>query len=126
MRWKKIGKYHLISDEGKVKVLARKSKDGRNLKESIVKTQYDSAGYERIVINSKTYRIHCLVAMAFLPNPNKHKHVKHITSDIHNNHPSNLIWVNKYTKNIYRDKSMGYLFPHKPRRKPSIKTIPYK
>ena len=45
--------------------------------------------------NSKNYRIHRLVAGAYLPNPNNYPEVHHINSIRTDNRIENLAWVNK-------------------------------
>lgn len=45
--------------------------------------------------NSKNYRIHRLVAEAYLPNPNNYPEVHHINSIRTDNRIENLAWVSK-------------------------------
>ena len=51
--------------------------------------------YELHLGRGKTYRIHRLVAEAFLPNPDGKPFVDHIDRDKLNNNVSNLRWVTK-------------------------------
>ena len=44
---------------------------------------------------SKHFSVCKLVAIAFIPNPEKLKYVKHIDNDNSNNNVSNLIWSDK-------------------------------
>jgi hypothetical protein len=61
----------------------------------ILKTQKDKKGYERasITINrvKHTYKLHRVVAMTFIPNPDKLPQVNHIDGDKRNNAPENLM-----------------------------------
>ena len=78
-----------VSDLGRVKSNLR---DGR-----ILKTNTDSKGYERlrVTINRKKYafKLHRLVAEAFVPNPDNKPQVNHIDGNKQNNAASNLEWV---------------------------------
>ena len=73
------GKYQ-VSNLGRVKSLSRVDTIGRKVKEKILKTQIDKGGYLRTKLShkgkTKTFRIHQLVAMAFLGHiPCGHKQV---------------------------------------------------
>lgn len=61
--------------------------------------------YYKIGINDKTYRIHCLVAKYFIPNPNpnEYKMIDHIDRNKHNNHYKNLRWCNHSINNVNRN-----------------------
>jgi len=52
-----------------------------------------STGYVRVSILEKSYFMHRLVALAFIPNPNDLPTVDHINGDKSNNHVSNLRWL---------------------------------
>ena len=54
--------------------------------------------YETVSIGNKTYRVHQLVALAFLPNPNNLPTVDHKDRDRSNNNVSNLRWANHKTQ----------------------------
>lgn len=85
--WKEIKGFenqYAISTKGRVK----------NLKTNrILGDRYDSNGYKIVDLKRKNYKIHRLVALVFLPNPNKLLQVNHIDERKDNNDISNLEWV---------------------------------
>lgn len=91
MKWKKIkelNNLYKVSDTG----LVKKAKTGK-----IMTPKPNYKGYQRITfnINGKRYifRVHRLVAMAFIPNPNNLPQVNHKDGNKENNNVSNLEWV---------------------------------
>lgn len=64
-------------------------------KEILLKQFVTLKGYYTVNINSKTKRVHRLVAMAFLPNPLKLAEVNHKDENKSNNALSNLEWCNR-------------------------------
>lgn len=110
--WKDIKGYegYQVSNLGRVRSLDRdiliqlpngkfykSRKKGRLLTPS-----KDKDGYLQISINhSKHGKIHRLVAMAFLPNPNNYKCVNHKDENKQNNHADNLEWCTKKYNNQY-------------------------
>ena len=91
--WKPIAGYeelYEVSDLGRVRSLGN---DGtRVLKGSKLKN-----GYLNVCLskngNKKTYSIHRLVALTFIPNPNDLPQVNHINEDKTDNRVVNLEWV---------------------------------
>ena len=55
----------------------------------------DDAGYIRVCINEKSYRMHSLVARAFLPNWENKPHVNHKDGNRSNNRLYNLEWCTR-------------------------------
>lgn len=53
---------------------------------------FNGKGYRRVRIQGKNFKVHRLVAEAFVPNPDNLPHVLHIDGDRHNNHYTNLEW----------------------------------
>ncbi len=97
--WKDIEGYealYKVSNLGRVKSLDRIDSIGRHRKGKILKPSF-SQGYPYINlrIKSKTqpYRIHHLVATAFIPNPEHKPEVNHIDGNKRNNCVDNLEWV---------------------------------
>ena len=91
-RWKEIegtGGRLLVSDQGRIKSLLR---DGR-----ILKTGRDKKGYLRLRVTldrkKYVYKVHRLVAGAFLENPDGKPQVNHINGDKSDNRVCNLEWV---------------------------------
>ena len=58
--------------------------------------------YRGIKINGKNYRIHRLIATAFLPNPNNLPEVDHINRNKADNRPENLRWADDYIQSNNR------------------------
>lgn len=77
-----------INEEGKVLLENNKIKA----------TTINNKGYERITLsensNKKSFSIHRLVALHFIPNPNNLRYVNHKDGNKLNNHVNNLEWCN--------------------------------
>ena len=56
---------------------------------------YNGKGYRRIRLQGKTFKVHRLVAEAFVPNPHDLPNVLHKDGDRENNHYTNLEWSDK-------------------------------
>lgn len=101
--WKDIEGYeglYQVSNLGRVKSLCQNNmKNG-----SIMKLCFDKYGYNVITLRNKgkkkTYKVHRLVALHFIDNPNNHPQLNHIDEDKTNNASSNLEWCDaKYNTN---------------------------
>ena len=76
-----------VSDDGKIYTLDHSylRKNGRldNRKGKQLRPSVDKYGYERVVLTKngirKTYSVHKLVALAFIPNPENKTTINHIT-----------------------------------------------
>lgn len=74
-----------VSNMGNV----RNTENGYILKGSI------KWGYKQVTIHKKWYRVHRLVAHAFIPNPDNKPEVDHIDKNTSNNTVSNLRWATR-------------------------------
>lgn len=74
--------------------------------EIILKQASDKDGYKKVSLSignqKRIYRrVHRLVAMAFLENPNNYQIVNHLDGDVTNNHVSNLEWCNNSQNQLH-------------------------
>ena len=109
--WKKVPvegfERYSISSIGQV----RNDKTGRILKQNI-----REEGYCYIQLsgeNKKHFRVHRLVALAFIPNPNEYPYVNHIDGDKENNCIENLEWCTQLhnTQSLNTKKRFGCIRP---------------
>ena len=104
--WKDIEGYeglYKVSTCGKVKSLER-YRNGKNeskayVKERILRPGKDGSGYLFVVLSKeckeKTFKIHRLVAQAFIPNPEHLQDINHKDEIKTNNYASNLEWCTR-------------------------------
>jgi hypothetical protein len=68
--------------------------------------------YRIVKLNKKKHKIHRLVALAFIPNPNKKQFVDHIDNNPSNNNANNLRWVtaqeNQFNKKKFKNNTSGF------------------
>ena len=102
--WKEIDGYNQryeVSNYGRVRskdmVVNGRLQNCHKIKGRILKPYTDKEGYKGVVLcinqKRKTFRLHRLVAAAFIPNPDNKPCVDHIDGDRTNNHADNLRWV---------------------------------
>lgn len=97
--WKEIDgeRGYYVSNMGRVK-----STDYRRTgQERIMKQSENFVGYGRMTVNIRgnVYAVRRLVAVAFVPNPNNYRNVRHIDGDFRNARADNLEWYkNNYNK----------------------------
>lgn len=104
--WKDIqgfeNKYQ-VSNIGRVKSLSYFNNLGKFKKSIILKKRLTDRGYNTAVIyndgKQKTFKVHRLVAIEFIPNPQNKPFVNHIDGNKENNIVSNLEWCT-HSENI--------------------------
>ena len=89
--WKDIEPYkniYQVSNLGRIKSLLYN-------KEKILKTRVQPRGYELVNLKGKTFKVHRLVAEAFVLNNNNYNEVNHKDENKLNNYANNLEWCNR-------------------------------
>lgn len=109
--WKDVVGYeglYQVSNKGRVKSLSRHREVGwANYisKERIIKPATHRQGYKYVCLhkngNKKIFKIHRLVAIAFIPNPNGFNCINHKDENPSNNNLENLEWCNHSYNNRY-------------------------
>ena len=109
--WKDIEKYegyYQVSNLGKVKSLQRivvDKKSTRTFKSRVLKPSPDTHGYLQVRPSKKgkvkTFRVHQLVARAFIPNPHNKPEINHDDGNKINNCVSNLEWQTSRENSIH-------------------------
>ncbi|MFZ8934053.1 MAG: NUMOD4 domain-containing protein [Bacteriovoracaceae bacterium] len=100
--WKDVVGYegfYKVSNLGRVKSINRFDVNGRYWESKIIKFTLDKRGYPRLTLNKNgcrsVFRVHRLVAIAFIDNPMKKPQVNHIDENKLNNCVDNLEWCTK-------------------------------
>lgn len=100
--WKDIKGYegrYQVSNLGRVRSLKFKSHT-KFSKAGVLTAMKDGLGYMCVNLSRKTFKVHRLVADAFIENPNNFKCVNHKDEDKTNNKAENLEWCShKYNNN---------------------------
>lgn len=83
----------------------------RNKKTQKILTQQIKDGYKVIILNGKHYRVHRLLAKAFIENPLNKECVDHINCNTIDNNLINLRWVtkneNSYNRTLSKNNKSG-------------------
>ena len=105
--WRKVEGYdnYSVSNQGRVK-----NKDDYIMTGGI----NSKTGYRYVILgnNKKNLKIHRLVALAFIPNPNNLPQVNHIDKNRLNNNINNLEWVYNIDNNqsVNKNVNIGCIF----------------
>ena len=110
--WKDIEGYeglYQVSTCGNIKSLAKPRKNGNGRcyiqKEKLLKQSFTSTGYKKVELykdgKRKSFKVHRLVAIAFIPNPDNKPEVNHIDGNKINNNIDNLEWVTSSENTIH-------------------------
>ena len=103
--WKDVEGYeglYQVSNFGNIKSLARivhsEKRSDYKIKEKVLKQSDTTTGYKKVELHKdnekrKSFKVHRLVAQAFIPNPENKREVNHIDGNKHNNNVNNLEWV---------------------------------
>ena len=109
--WKDIEGYeglYQVSTCGNVKSLPKVRRNGTGTyiqKERLLKPSNTSTGYKKVELckdgKRKSFKVHRLVAIAFIPNPDNKPEVNHIDGNKINNNIDNLEWVTSSENSIH-------------------------
>lgn len=102
--WKDVLGYeglYKISNYGNI-ISFKRYPSGKLLKPSVDKDGYLQIGIRDEKYHRKWFRIHRLVAIAFIPNPLELLKINHKDGDVQNNYVDNLEWCDDTWNNKYR------------------------
>jgi Mor family transcriptional regulator len=115
--WKAIpsfeGSYE-VSNLGRVKTLIDRKVDKRgrvySKKPKIMKQSFTSTGYLMVNLNKKPFKVHRLVAQAFIPNYNNYPFINHKDNNPLNNRVENLEWCTPQYNLVYSIENGHHLY----------------
>ena len=123
--WKDIEGYdnYMVSNQGRVKSLNYKHTG----KEQVLKPIKHNKGYLMVRIykngKSKNFKVHRLVAQAFIPNTENKSFIDHINTDRTDNSVDNIRWVTLKENNnnpLTKEKQVGKIGKLNPNHKPIL------
>ena len=116
--WKPIPNYegyYEVSSMGRVRSVDKLIPHPRNKtmvlprRGRILKPEFDKYGYPVVTFSvetkRKTFKVHRLVALAFIPNPNNLPQIDHINTKRYDNRPENLRWCTTQQNTKWRDEN---------------------
>ena len=109
---------YLIYDDGRV---YSKERNGNKKGGVWLKHAKDSNGYHMVSLHKNNkqlvQKVHRLVALHYIPNPNNYPQVDHFSRDKDNNRVENLRWathsMNNINKGMMKNNTTGYKNIHK-------------
>lgn len=114
--WKAIPNYegyYEASSMGRIRSVLRYIPHPRNKRmklvrpSKILKSELDKSGYPVVTLSkearTRTYKVHRLVAKAFIPNPDNLPQIDHINSIRYDNRPENLRWCTAQQNTNWRE-----------------------
>lgn len=107
--------YYQASDMGRIRSITRAVKHPRNkdydfvVYGRILKHRFDKNGYSIINLSkdgvAKTHKVHRLIAMAFISNPENYETIDHINCLKYDNRPQNLRWCTIQENTKHREET---------------------
>lgn len=104
--------YYEVSSMGRIRSVDRTTPHPRNKtmvlprKGRILKYEFDKYGYPVVTLSkngkTKTFKIHRIVAIAFIDNPDNLPEIDHINSKKYDNRPENLRWCTPQQNSEWR------------------------
>lgn len=118
--WKPIPGYeghYEASNQGRIRSVNKVTPHPRNKtmllprRGRILKSELDKCGYPVVTLSvnakTRTYKVHRLVAMTFIDNPDNLPQIDHRNSIRYDNRPENLRWCTNQENTAWRDERLG-------------------
>ncbi len=107
--WRDILKHpgYQVSDDGYLRSLPDIDERGRFMPGRVLSVSPSDNGYPRTIINGKDVKVHRLVALAFLPNPDGLPQVNHKSGVKTDNRVQNLEWCTNAQNQTHKYRVLG-------------------